>query len=60
MKYIDLTAKEQMDVLIAIINAFPELKENNAALIEYLNDKDDFRRVNIAEEDEDPIYEIEW
>lgn len=60
MKYIDLTAKEQMDVLIAIINSFPELKENNAALIEYLNDKDDFRRVNIAEEDEDPIYKIEW
>jgi hypothetical protein len=62
MRFEQLTPEEQDAVIDSVKQCFPEFKlpGNEDALFEYLNDKDDFQRVNIAEDDEDPIWIIEW
>lgn len=62
MRFAQLTPEEQDAVIDSVKQCFPEFKlpRNEDALFEYLNDKDDFQRVNIAEDYEDPIWIIEW
>ncbi len=62
MRFEQLTPEEQDAVIDSVKQCFPEFKlpGNEDALFEYLYDKDDFQRVNIAEDDEDPNWIIEW
>lgn len=64
MTFDQLTPEEQKAVIRDVKNCFPEFRANNTSvknsLMDYLYSKDDFRRVNIADEDEDPIWVVEW
>lgn len=64
MTFDQLTPKEQKEVIRDVKKCFSEFQDNKVstknALMDYLYSKDDFRRVNIAEEDKDPIWVIEW
>lgn len=62
MRFEQLTPEEQDAVIDSVKQCFPEFKlpGSKDALFDYLYDKDDFQRVNIAEDDEDPNWIIEW
>jgi len=64
MTFEQLTPDEQKEVIRDVKKCFPEFRDNKVspknALMDYLYSKDDFRRVNIADEDEEPIWVVEW
>ena len=64
MTFDQLTPEEQKAGIRDVKSCFPEFRANTISvknsLMDYLYSKDDFRRVNIADEDEEPIWVIEW
>ena len=60
MSFAELTREEQAEVRRCVLHAFPEMEDHPDALEEYLNDKEDYERVDLAEEGEDPDIQILW
>lgn len=58
MTFAELPGWAQTEVLKDIARCFPEMRKGE--ILDYVQDKEDFKIVNISEDDEDPEYIVEW
>lgn len=60
MSFAELTTEEQAEVRRSVLHAFPDLQDQPERLEQYLNDKEDYERIDLAEDGEDPDIQILW
>ena len=60
MSFAELTKEEQAEVRRSVLHAFPDLQDQPDRLEQYLRDKEDYERIDLAEDGEDPDIQILW
>ena len=60
MSFAELTTEEQAEVRKAVLQVYPDLREDPQRLEQYLWDKEDYERIDLAEDDEEPDIQILW